>query len=200
MLRLVTAVRLSSYGAAYFFAAGAFMSYWPVWLRDRGVERRRDRHPVHEPPDRERRVDARDRLAGASPRRHARPHPGAGERRHPAGDRLPVLPRLPRHPPGQPGVGRGVGADHGALRRRAGDRDQGARLQLRQPSRLELGGLHPGRRDLRRGRRPQRAVLGALCRFRGHRAARASRAAAAAGRIAPSRRGASMRRSASATC
>jgi PPP family 3-phenylpropionic acid transporter len=38
MLRLVTAVRLSSYGAAYFFAAGAFMSYWPVWLRDRGVE------------------------------------------------------------------------------------------------------------------------------------------------------------------
>ena len=38
MQRLVTAVRLSSYGAAYFFAAGAFMSYWPVWLRDRGVE------------------------------------------------------------------------------------------------------------------------------------------------------------------
>ena len=38
MLRFVTAVRLSSYGAAYFFAAGAFMSYWPVWLRDRGVE------------------------------------------------------------------------------------------------------------------------------------------------------------------
>lgn len=38
MPRLATAVRLSSYGAAYFFAAGAFMSYWPVWLRDRGVE------------------------------------------------------------------------------------------------------------------------------------------------------------------
>src|SRR6476619_3384888 len=37
MSRLVTAVRLSSYGAAYFFAAGAFMSYWPVWLRDRGI-------------------------------------------------------------------------------------------------------------------------------------------------------------------
>jgi len=36
--RFVTAVRLCSYGAAYFFAAGAFMSYWPVWLRDRGVE------------------------------------------------------------------------------------------------------------------------------------------------------------------
>ena len=29
--------RLSGYGAAYFFAAGAFMSYWPVWLRDRGM-------------------------------------------------------------------------------------------------------------------------------------------------------------------
>jgi PPP family 3-phenylpropionic acid transporter len=31
-------VRLSGYGAAYFFAAGALMSYWPVWLRERGVQ------------------------------------------------------------------------------------------------------------------------------------------------------------------
>jgi PPP family 3-phenylpropionic acid transporter len=38
MARLLTAIRLSGYGAAYFFAAGAFMSYWPVWLRDRGVQ------------------------------------------------------------------------------------------------------------------------------------------------------------------
>ncbi|MBL6617072.1 MAG: MFS transporter [Reyranella sp.] len=38
MARFVTAVRLSGYGAAYFFAAGALMSYWPVWLRDRGVQ------------------------------------------------------------------------------------------------------------------------------------------------------------------
>ena len=30
--------RLSGYGAAYFFASGAFMSYWPVWLRERGVQ------------------------------------------------------------------------------------------------------------------------------------------------------------------
>lgn len=30
-------LRLSGYGVAYFFAAGAFMSYWPVWLRERGV-------------------------------------------------------------------------------------------------------------------------------------------------------------------
>ena len=37
MTRFVTAVRLAGYGAAYFFASGAFMSYWPVWLRDRGV-------------------------------------------------------------------------------------------------------------------------------------------------------------------
>lgn len=37
MPRFVTALRLAGYGAAYFFAAGAFMSYWPVWLRDRGV-------------------------------------------------------------------------------------------------------------------------------------------------------------------
>ncbi len=37
MARLVTGIRLSGYGAAYFFAAGAFMSYWPVWLHDRGV-------------------------------------------------------------------------------------------------------------------------------------------------------------------
>ena len=37
MQRLIVAVRLSGYGAAYFFAAGAFMSYWPVWLRDRGM-------------------------------------------------------------------------------------------------------------------------------------------------------------------
>jgi PPP family 3-phenylpropionic acid transporter len=36
--RFVTAFRLSGYGAAYFFAAGAFMSYWPVWLRDRGIQ------------------------------------------------------------------------------------------------------------------------------------------------------------------
>src|SRR5215470_6905614 len=31
-------VRLSGYGAAYFFASGALMSYWPVWLRERGVQ------------------------------------------------------------------------------------------------------------------------------------------------------------------
>jgi PPP family 3-phenylpropionic acid transporter len=37
MARWITGVRLSGYGAAYFFAAGAFMSYWPVWLRDRGI-------------------------------------------------------------------------------------------------------------------------------------------------------------------
>ena len=38
MPRWATAIRLSGYGVAYFFAAGAFMSYWPVWLRDRGVD------------------------------------------------------------------------------------------------------------------------------------------------------------------
>lgn len=38
MARLLTAIRLSGYGAAYFFAAGAFMSYWPVWLHERGVQ------------------------------------------------------------------------------------------------------------------------------------------------------------------
>src|SRR2546423_8554484 len=37
MKRVVEGSRLSGYGAAYFFAAGAFMSYWPVWLRDRGI-------------------------------------------------------------------------------------------------------------------------------------------------------------------
>src|SRR5215470_4291739 len=35
--RVLEGGRLAAYGAAYFFAAGAFMSYWPVWLRDRGV-------------------------------------------------------------------------------------------------------------------------------------------------------------------
>jgi len=37
MERFASGFRLAGYGAAYFFAAGAFMSYWPVWLRDRGV-------------------------------------------------------------------------------------------------------------------------------------------------------------------
>src|SRR5258707_14517851 len=37
MARWLIGFRLSGYGAAYFFAAGAFMSYWPVWLRDRGM-------------------------------------------------------------------------------------------------------------------------------------------------------------------
>ena len=37
MARWQIGIRLSGYGAAYFFAAGAFMSYWPVWLRDRGI-------------------------------------------------------------------------------------------------------------------------------------------------------------------
>ena len=37
MERFFTGVRLSGYGMAYFFAAGAFMSYWPVWLKDRGM-------------------------------------------------------------------------------------------------------------------------------------------------------------------
>src|SRR5689334_4617775 len=35
--RIVEGGRLAGYGAAYFFASGAFMSYWPVWLRDRGI-------------------------------------------------------------------------------------------------------------------------------------------------------------------
>jgi PPP family 3-phenylpropionic acid transporter len=37
MERFVSGFRLSAYGTAYFFASGAFMSYWPVWLRDRGI-------------------------------------------------------------------------------------------------------------------------------------------------------------------
>lgn len=37
MHRLVEGGRIAAYGTAYFFAAGAFMSYWPVWLRDRGI-------------------------------------------------------------------------------------------------------------------------------------------------------------------
>jgi PPP family 3-phenylpropionic acid transporter len=37
MGRFASGFRLSAYGAAYFFASGAFMSYWPVWLRDRGI-------------------------------------------------------------------------------------------------------------------------------------------------------------------
>jgi PPP family 3-phenylpropionic acid transporter len=37
MTRLLDGGRLAGYGAAYFFASGAFMSYWPVWLRDRGI-------------------------------------------------------------------------------------------------------------------------------------------------------------------
>ena len=37
MNRVIEGGRLAAFGAAYFFAAGAFMSYWPVWLRDRGI-------------------------------------------------------------------------------------------------------------------------------------------------------------------
>ena len=37
MIRGVESARLAAFGAAYFLAAGAFMSYWPVWLRDRGI-------------------------------------------------------------------------------------------------------------------------------------------------------------------
>lgn len=37
MKRAVDGARLAAYGGAYFFASGAFMSYWPVWLRDRGI-------------------------------------------------------------------------------------------------------------------------------------------------------------------
>ena len=37
MQRLLEGGRLAAYGGAYFFASGAFMSYWPVWLRDRGI-------------------------------------------------------------------------------------------------------------------------------------------------------------------
>jgi PPP family 3-phenylpropionic acid transporter len=35
--RGVDSARLAAFGAAYFLAAGAFMSYWPVWLRNRGI-------------------------------------------------------------------------------------------------------------------------------------------------------------------
>jgi MFS transporter, PPP family, 3-phenylpropionic acid transporter len=37
MGRYVTGIRLAGFGAAYMFAAGAFMSYWPVWLHERGI-------------------------------------------------------------------------------------------------------------------------------------------------------------------
>ncbi len=37
MSKWLTGFKLAAYGGAYFFAAGAFMSYWPVWLRDRGI-------------------------------------------------------------------------------------------------------------------------------------------------------------------
>ena len=37
MGRVLEGARLAGYGAAYFFASGAFMSYWPVWLHDRGI-------------------------------------------------------------------------------------------------------------------------------------------------------------------
>lgn len=37
MGRVLEGGRLAGYGAAYFFASGAFMSYWPVWLHDRGI-------------------------------------------------------------------------------------------------------------------------------------------------------------------
>jgi PPP family 3-phenylpropionic acid transporter len=37
MKRLIEGARLAGYGGAYFFASGAFMSYWPVWLHDRGI-------------------------------------------------------------------------------------------------------------------------------------------------------------------
>ena len=37
MERYLTGFRLAGYGAAYMFAAGAFMSYWPVWLHERGI-------------------------------------------------------------------------------------------------------------------------------------------------------------------
>jgi PPP family 3-phenylpropionic acid transporter len=37
MKRVVTGFRLAGFGAAYMFAAGAFMSYWPVWLHERGI-------------------------------------------------------------------------------------------------------------------------------------------------------------------
>jgi PPP family 3-phenylpropionic acid transporter len=37
MGRALESARLAAYGGAYFFAAGAFMSYWPVWLRHRGI-------------------------------------------------------------------------------------------------------------------------------------------------------------------
>src|SRR5215510_2149891 len=37
MAQWLIGARLSGYGAAYFFASGAFMSYWPVWLKDRGL-------------------------------------------------------------------------------------------------------------------------------------------------------------------
>jgi PPP family 3-phenylpropionic acid transporter len=35
--RLLEGGRLAGFGAAYFFGSGAMMSYWPVWLRDRGI-------------------------------------------------------------------------------------------------------------------------------------------------------------------
>jgi len=37
MIGAADSARLASFGAAYFLAAGAFQSYWPVWLRNRGI-------------------------------------------------------------------------------------------------------------------------------------------------------------------
>ncbi len=37
MPRWLLGLRLAGYGSAYFLASGAFVSYWPVWLHDRGI-------------------------------------------------------------------------------------------------------------------------------------------------------------------
>ena len=156
MARWLDGVRLAGYGAAYFFASGAFMSYWPVWLRDRGITDAEigtlfmSRQLVSV------RVDARA-SAGLAHRSAADAACIAGAAAAAAIVMIGAY-QLSYTFLALLLVSLVWGcvwcADHGALRRRAGERGQGARLRLRQPARLGLGGLHRRHVDLRRGGRP----------------------------------------------
>ena len=167
MAPCVTGIRLSGYGVAYFFAAGAFMSFWPVWLRDRGIS---------------------DAEIGTLFMSRQLVGIGAmlaiGWIAHRIGNVRGVILVLA----GSATIlltgyqfattffailavtllWGGVWAPTaGALRRHPGQRDAGARHRLRPAAGVGLGGLHPRHGGVRRRGRSQRAGLDPLCQLRG---------------------------------
>ncbi len=169
MNRWSESARLSAFGAAYFLAAGAFMSYWPVWLRNRGIT------------DAEigtlfmaRQLVSVVAMLGMGFIAHKLGRLrallfGLSARRRRDDGRLPDLLHFPGAAAGRLDLGHRLVADHGALRRRAGERGRRRGMVYGRRAPVGLGRVHRRHVD---HRRRGRSLRPAACSISGSRASR----------------------------